>query len=138
MCVRGASALNELLTEFPEAGVQVQVVWEPVLRSDIAAPLTKVLGLLDDRRVSQYWDPNRVVSEDLVRAVNVHPGRYRLDEALPPGFIAWDAVAVFAADARWESELPVPHYYGGPVAHVMDETRESIAEQVAAMSAAPK
>jgi hypothetical protein len=138
MCVRGASALNELLAEFPDARVQVQVVWEPVLKTDIAAPLTKVLGLLDDHRVSQYWDPNRVVSEDLVRAVNAHPSRYRLEEALPPGFIAWDAVAVFGTDARWESELPVPAYYGGPVAHVTEETRESIAEQVATMSGAAK
>ena len=138
MCVRGASALDELLAEFPNARIHVQVVWEPVLKSDIAAPITKVLGLLDDQRVSQYWDPNRVVSQDLVRAVNAQPGRYRLEEALPPGFIAWDVVAVFGGDARWDDDLPVPAYYGGPVAHVMTETKESIAEQVAAMPGVAK
>lgn len=136
--MRGASALNELLAEFPNARLQVQVVWEPVLKSDVAAPLTKVLGLLDDHRVIQYWDPKRVVSEDLVRAVNAQPARYRLEEALPLGFIAWDAVAVFGGDARWESDLPVPAYYGGPVVHVMEQTRESIQEQVAAMPGAAK
>ena len=128
MCLRGASALDDLLAEFPDARLHVLVVWEPVLPSDIAAPLTKVLGLLDDPRVIQYWDPDRVVSEDLVRAVNADPARYRLEEALPPGFIAWDVVAVFGSGVRWESELPVPAYYGGPVATVMQETRASIAE----------
>ena len=138
MCVRGASALNDLLAEFPNARLQVQVVWEPVLKSDIAAPLTKVLGLLDDHRVTQYWDPNRVVSDDLVRTVNANPTRYRLKEPLPPDFIAWDAVAVFGGDARWEHDLPVPAYYGGPVVNVMRETKESIAEQVGAMPRAAK
>jgi hypothetical protein len=124
--VRGASALNELLAEFPNARIRVQIVWEPVLKSDIAAPLTNVLGLLTDHRVTQYWDPERVVSQDLVRAVNSSPNRYRREEPLPPGFIAWDVVAVFPGDARWEGALPVPAYYGGPVVQVMTETKNSI------------
>jgi len=134
--VRGASALNDLLANFPNARLQVQVVWEPVLRSDVAAPPTMLLGLLDDPRVAQYWDPGRVVSEDFVRTVNANPARYRLEEPLPPGFIAWDAVAVFGGDARWEDDLPVPAYYGGPVVEVMKEARESIAQQLAAGAAA--
>jgi hypothetical protein len=132
VCVRGASALDDLLAEFPDADLQVQVVWEPVLKTDVAAPLTKVLGLLDDPRVTQYWDPGLVLSADFVRTVNAQPARYGLQEALPPGFIAWDAVAVFGADVHWEADLPVPAYYGGPVVNVMKETKESIAEKLAA------
>ena len=79
--MRGASALDELLDEFPEARVRVQVVWEPVLKTDIAAPLTRVLGLLDDERVVQYWDPDRVISTELVRSVNETPARYGRDAA---------------------------------------------------------
>lgn len=129
--MRGASALNRLLSEFPEAHVQVQVVWEPVLKSDIAAPLTKVLGLMDDRRVIQYWDPGRVLSADLVRSVNENPARYGREEALPPGFVAWDVVAVFAKSARWERDLPTPVHYDGPVVHAIEETRKAIAEALA-------
>jgi hypothetical protein len=127
--VRGASALDALLAEFPDARLRVQVVWEPVLKTDIAAPLTSVLGLIKDRRVRQYWDPGRIVSADLVRTFNQNPARYGRDEDLPPGFVAWDLVAVFAKDAHWERDLPVPVQYDGPVVHAIDATRTAIAER---------
>jgi len=127
--VRGASALDELLAEFPDAALRVQVVWEPVLPTDIAPPLTRTLRLLDDRRVTQYWDPELTLSDDIVRSVNRDPGRYGFEEALPPGFVAWDVVAVFARSERWTTDLPVPAYYGGPVADadVLEATRKAIA-----------
>ena len=126
--MRGASALDRLLAEFPEAHLQVQVVWEPVLKSDIAAPLSGVLASLKDRRVVQYWDPGRVISADLVRCVNETPARYGFEEALPPGFVAWDVVAVFPKSVRWERDLPVPLQYDGPVVNAVDVTRKAIAE----------
>lgn len=129
--MRGASALDELLAEFPDAKLRVQVVWEPVLKSDIAAPVSRVLGLLDDRRITQYWDPNRVISSDLVRSVNEDPKRYGRKEQLPPDFIAWDVVAVFAPSAHWERDLPTPAHYDGPVVHAINSTRQAIAEQLA-------
>jgi hypothetical protein len=136
--VRGASALDRLLAEFPEAHLRVQIVWEPVLKSDFGAPLTQVLGLLRDRRVTQYWDPNRVVSADLVRSVNENPVRYRREGKLPPGFVSWDVVAVFAKSAHWERDLPVPVYYGGPVVDSIDAAREAIANELAATPATTK
>ena len=130
--MRGASALNELLAEFPVDRFRVQVVWEPVLTTDFAAPVTQVLGLLDDPRVTQYWDPDQVVSADIVRAVNEDPSGYGLKEALPPGFIAWDVVAVFASSARWEHDLPHPAHYAGPVAYEIEGTRKALADALVA------
>jgi len=49
----------------------------------------------------------------------------------PRDFIAWDVVAVFTADARWEGQLPSPVYYGGPVEDVIEETRRSLIDQLA-------
>ena len=132
MCVRGASALNQLLADLPDARLRVQVVWEPVLITDVAPPATRVLALIDDRRVTQYWDPARLVSADIVRAVNADPARYEFQEALPTGFIAWDVVAVFEQSARWERDLPPPAYYGGPVVEAIAGAREAVAQQVAA------
>ena len=132
--MRGASALEGVLAEFPDARLRVLVVWEPVLKSDVAAPLTRVLGLLHDRRVAQYWDPGRVVSTDLVRTVNKNPGSYGRDEPLPPGFVAWDVVAVFSTTARWEHDVPMPAYYGGPVRDVIDDTRNAITGALAPVS----
>ena len=106
-----------------------------VLKSDIAAPVNGVLALLTDRRVTQYWDPGRVISADLVRCVNETPARYGFEEALPPGFIAWDVVAVFPKSAQWERDLPVPARYDGPVVGAIDVTRTTIAELLKATPA---
>lgn len=108
------------------------VVWEPVLKSDLAAPLSGVLARLSDPRVTQYWDPGRVISADLVRSVNEEPARYGFEDVLPPGFVAWDVVAVFARSARWERDVPVPSHYDGPVVQAIDATRQAIAEASAA------
>lgn len=129
--MRGASALQDLLAEFPEAELRVQIVWEPVLLSDIAPPRTGVLGRISDPRVTQYWDPGRVLSADLVRAVNTNPARYRLDEPLPSGFIAWDVVSVYGRAARWDGDPPVPLHYDGPVVEAIDATREAIRSALA-------
>jgi hypothetical protein len=125
--VRGASALDQLLAEFKDAPIKVMVVWEPVLKTDFAAPLNRVLGLLHDPRVAQHWDPERILSTDLVRSVNENPSRYGREEPLPADFIAWDVVAVFGRDARWDGNLPPPMHYDGPVIEAMEETRKSIA-----------
>ena len=109
----------------------IVVVWEPVLKSDVAPPLTRVLGLLRDPRVRQYWDPGRVVSGDMVRSVNADPKRYGFEERLPPGFIAWDVVAVFPKLARWEGDLPTPASYDGPVVHAIPGAKDAIAQEVA-------
>ncbi len=134
--MRGASALDRLLAEFPDARFRVFIVWEPVLKTDVAAPLTRVLALLGDRRVAQYWDPNRVISEDLVRSANSDPARYGLDEAFPPGYVAWDLVVVFARSAHWDDNLPVPVYYGGPVTSSIDEARIAVKNALAEVTPA--
>ena len=126
--MRGASALDRLLAEFPETGLSVFI---------ISAPLTQVHGLLGDRRVTQFWDPDRVVSANLVRSANTDPAHYGLDEALPPEFVAWDVVAVFAKSAHWEHDLPVPVYYGGPVRDSIDGSRIAIAIANALADAEP-
>ena len=130
--MRGASALERLIEEFPDARLRVLVVWEPVLVSDVAPPLNRVLALIHDRRAMQYWDPRRVVSRDLVRTINAAPQRYGSAEHLPEDFIVWDAVAVFGESARWERDLPVPAHHGGPVVNDIDETRRAIAETMRA------
>jgi len=126
MCVRGASALDSLLAEFPEADLRAQIIWEPVLLTDVAPPLTRVLAMVEDRSATQYWDPGRIVSTELVRAARAEPGRYRVEREFPPGFIAWDVVLVYDRDALWESEPPVPRHYDDPVVAAIDSTREAL------------
>ncbi|HZN56112.1 MAG TPA: hypothetical protein VFB67_12410 [Candidatus Polarisedimenticolaceae bacterium] len=120
-----------MLAEFPDAPLRAQIVWEPVLKTDIAPPLTRVLARIADRRAIQYWDPERTVSGDLVRSVNESPERYGREEKLPADFVAWDLVAMFGTSQRWEGHLPVPRHYGGPVAYDMEELKAAIAGELA-------
>jgi hypothetical protein len=116
--VRGASALEPVLAEAHGAPVRTLIVWEPVIWSDIAPPTSSVLALLRDARARQFWDPDRAVSQEIVRSVDEDPKRYGFDEPLGDGDIVWDVVAVFPPGAVWnDGELPVPTYYDGPVAY---------------------
>lgn len=99
----------------PGLPVRVFVVWEPVIPTDLAPPTTRALARIGDRRVAQYWDPDRALSEDIVRSVLAAPDRYDLDDALYEDSIVWDAVALFAPGVRWEHEFPAPAFYGFPV-----------------------
>ena len=131
MCVRGASALDRVLAEFPEAPLAVLVVWEPLLPTDFGPPLTSVLGLVQDRRAIQFWDADLSLSADILRSVNADPGRYGFDERLPDDFVVWDVVAVFGRSVRWERDLPVPKFYDGPVERAIDATRQALAAELA-------
>ena len=112
MCVRGVSALNDLLAEFPDAPLRVYVVWQPVLKTDLGPPLSSVLGLIPDPRAAQFWDP----------------GRFGFDEPLPADFVVWDVVAVFDGTAVWDDRsFPAPAYHGGPLAEVIGDTRLALA-----------
>lgn len=126
--MRGASALQGLLAALPDDALRVQVIWEPVLPTDRARPLSRDLARAHDARVAQYWDPERTLSADLVRAFNADPKRYGREEPLPPGYIAWDLIMVFGPSARWDRDVPPPHYFGGPVEDVQEETRQAIAD----------
>ena len=124
--MRGASALNSLLGEFRDAPIQVQVIWEPVLKTDIAPPVNGVLGLLRDQRGHQYWDPARCLSAELARSINRDPSRFGREDQLPAGFVCWDVVAVFESSSHWGNEIPAPIHLGGPVIREIDNVRRAI------------
>jgi len=131
VCLRGASALQRVIEEYPSDDLSILVVWEPVLPTDIAPPTTATLGLVHDPRAVQYWDAGRALSADIVRSMMASPERYGVEEQeLSPDTIVWDAVAVFPAGDRWERDLPVPAFMDFPVVEAADGLRASLAEQV--------
>jgi len=90
-------------------------VWEPVIPTDVAPPTTGTLARIHDPRAIQYWDPDRALSADIVRAVLAAPDHYGMTDEFDASSIVWDTVAVFPPGSRWERDLPVPAYYGYPV-----------------------
>jgi hypothetical protein len=98
------------------------VVWEPVIWSDVSPPTSTVLGLIHDQRAVQYWDPDRVLSADIVRSVRADPAHYTLDFDVEQDMIVWDFVAVFESDAHWGDAFPPPVFNGFPVVQALRES----------------
>jgi hypothetical protein len=108
--LQGASAIEEVLNEFPGKPVRAFVVWEPVLLTDWGAPSTAALKRISDGRAAQYWDKDRLVS----RSMGEHDSKS----------IVWDHIVVYAPGATW-NQKPVL-FSDGPVVNVLGPAREAI------------
>ena len=97
-----------------------------MIATDVAPPTTGTLARIHDSRATQYWDPDRTLSADIVRSVLAAPDRYGLDEELDADSVVWDTVAVFPAGARWERDLPVPTFYGYPIVQAAGGLSETL------------
>jgi len=125
--VRGASALEDVLADHPAQRVQVFLVWEPVLWSDVAPPRDSVLALLRDANARQYWDPEKLFSSAWVASTQADPAAWRLEEGLTADNVVWDVVALYPAGSRWEEHLPVPQFVGYPVVEAIGDLRREFA-----------
>ena len=129
--MRGASALQDLLRRSQDPSLRVFVVWEPVIWSDLAPPLTMVLGRVSDQRAAQLWDRGRLVSADMLKAIRTEAGKSHSDR--PDGdTIVWDCVAIYPPGARWDATLPPPDFIDCPVVAVIDEVRRRLSSPPAA------
>ena len=95
-----------------DSRLRVFVVWEPVLPTDLTAPSTVTLRRIHDRRVTQYWDRNRVLSH----AMGEHDRRS----------VVWDYIAVYKPHQTWADTPPPPEFNGRPVVRAIEGTREAL------------
>lgn len=129
--MRGASALQHVLDEYSGEPLVVLVVWEPVLATDIAPPITATLGIIHDSRASQYWDDDRTLSADIVASLMASPERYGVEQhEFTSDTVIWDAVAVFPAGALWEHDFPAPVFLDYPVVRATDGLRGTLTAQL--------
>ena len=120
--MRGASAVEEMLAEMPDAQLRVMVVWEPILWTDFKSPSGGILSRLSDRRVVQFWDRNHFIARGLEEALTAQGheiDRFGAD-------VLWDDVAVYAPGLIWTDKQPPPNYFDGPVYEVIPELRDAI------------
>jgi hypothetical protein len=97
--------------------VRVFAVWEPMLATDLAAPVTFVLKRLADPRVQQYWDPNHFVADQMAKDARApQPVQGCCERA---GHL-WDLAAVYPRRALWSDRLPTAVAFDGPVVDVTD------------------
>ncbi len=104
------------------------VVWEPMLPTDLAPPVSSALARLSDRRAMQYWDRKHLVAQSLRQA----PGGQPEFQCCDDDGILWDIAGVFGRQARWADAGPRAEFLDGPVWLVKDRLAEAVARQLAA------
>ena len=124
--MRGASALQEMLSELKGKRLRVFAVWEPVIATDVAPPTTGVLSRLSDPRAIQYWDKSRVLSGLLVRTALRKWKDFPGVEEMKEDSVVWDCVLIFPAGQRWEKEPPRPEFADCPVVNVIEGARSHL------------
>ncbi|MEE8153401.1 MAG: cation transporter [Phycisphaerales bacterium] len=106
-CVFGAEAVRDsVLNAYPDADIQVSIVWIDMLPSDNEKAAIKSSTIFDDPRVKQFYDPDRksgyAIAKDLL-----------YENAGP----AWDIYLYYDKDAQWTDQPPKPidwvHQLGG-------------------------
>jgi hypothetical protein len=124
--VRGASALQEVLAGIQGAPLRVFVVWEPVIRTDIAPPSNWALARVTDPRAAQYYDESRLLSRLLVKTARENPDYFTGAQEMEEGTILWDCLLVFPPGQRWEESPPRPDFMGSTVVGMIDEIRKRL------------
>jgi len=112
-----------VLSRKTSARVRVFVVWEPVLFTDFAKPLSAVLGRMPDVRVRQYWDPGHALSAQMTRDA-------RAPQPVPDcceqrGYV-WDLAAVYPPGSTWTDRLPTATVFNGTVLDIVDQLEAAL------------
>ena len=94
-----------------------------MLVTDLAPPVTAVLGRVRDRRAQQYWDPDHLVAKRL--AADARSPQPQPDCCDKSG-VLWDLVAVYPKGATWTDRLPPAILFNGPVADVEEALTTSL------------
>jgi hypothetical protein len=111
-CLKGASAIERLLTKHRGQPLVVFNVWQPILATDWGQPGTGALQRLADGRVRQFWDANHVVAEALRQSFQTRDPQ---PACCFQNDIWWDLMAVFPPGGHWRDTLPEPILLEGTV-----------------------
>ena len=123
---------KEVIEAIPRAGVDVTIVWLPMLEGDDQATAQKASRMFGDPRIRQFYDPQRVsgltfahdvfptcLRELLGATPRDHPlyamfEEWAADNSRPQP--VWDAVFFFDAHTHWGERAPMPAHWSKQVA----------------------
>ena len=110
------------------APVRVYTVWEPILVTDLAAPISSVLRRMADVRVQQYWDRGHALSEQMKK--DARPPQPTEDCCERRGHL-WDLAAVYPPGATWTDRMPAATIFNGPVVDITDQLARALSDGAA-------
>jgi len=103
---------SNILEKYPASDVRVYVVWFNMMPGDSRALVDR--KVLNDHRVANYYDPNRVV------------GSWFAEHSGGSG-IVWDAYFLYGANASWTDEPGPLVSSDGPVIGSSEELAAAFA-----------
>ena len=87
-----------LLSEYPEAQLNIMIVWIKMYAIDSIEIVGKAAVLFkDDPRVTQFYDPERISGLELAKEFGAEPGE-----------VAWDIYLFYDRRDQWLESLPGP------------------------------
>src|SRR5262245_8460958 len=119
MCLRGASAVKQMLERHPRDKMRLFLVWAAVRNQDKKRLPEGTYERVPDPRVAQFWDPKLDLSKRIAKDVSKDPTPYHVEEPIDSKTVVWDFAAVYPVGVKWEKTFPVPSYYGKPVVAVI-------------------
>lgn len=126
MCIRGAKWFQQEVLENHAEQFRTYVVWLPMLPTDVRGKIPR--ELIDDERVSHFWDGDRHAGTWFSKSVPDCPAL---------GKVAWDAIYLFDKTAVWEETLSEPAACATPIFRKTDELEEAFAEVLQPASDGP-
>jgi hypothetical protein len=105
---------SDLLEKYPRSDVHVYVVWFNMLPADSRNLVDR--KVLNDRRATNFYDPNRLV------------GAWFADHANGGVGIVWDAYFLYPAAAMWADQPQPLLSSGGPVIEASSDLAAAFAK----------
>ena len=96
-CLQGASQVQEILQEHPDAKIKILVLWSPILKGDSESKVIDATVYLSDGRAEHFWDLWSF-------GVRLYTKQLRY----PKGDIAWDIFVVYKPFLAWTKTTPDP------------------------------
>ena len=104
-CLRGASAVADVLKKRPEAPARVLVVWMPVLPTDWGSPSPSLTSFVGDVRAIHFWDRGRRLSSMLGGPGATLASQSKIEFRMKD--VVWDVALVYPPGAKWGEHAAV-------------------------------
>ncbi|MBV9301002.1 MAG: hypothetical protein JOY62_07160 [Acidobacteriaceae bacterium] len=115
--------MQQVLQQHPQARLRVFAVWEPVRFVDWQRPSTANLARLSDPRVSQFWDHDHLLANQIARDAAADQTQANCCEAKS---ILFDLAAVYPASATWSDHLPHANVFDGPIVDIIPKVQAAL------------
>jgi hypothetical protein len=91
---------SAVLGTVDDPSLRAYVAWVPILPEDSLDAAREARSLVQDGRVSHFWDAERTLPALLAPLLG-----------LPEGWPAWDVYLAYGRGARWTDAPPAPSFW---------------------------